>query len=107
MVVTLFGCRKEVFVPSGGLEGWTTMTHSNSASPNYGVVFDQNKVHRIDIVLTTEEYETMQADLADLIGSTGGGGGPGGGGPGGGGPPSDLDETPVYVAADFYYNGIQ
>ena len=88
-------CRKEIFVENGeGLDGWTTATHSNDVSPNYAVVFDQNQVHRIDIVLTSDEYNTMQTDLSDLLSSSSG-------------PGADLSRNPIYVAADFYYNGIK
>lgn len=95
-------CKKEVFVENGtGLADWTTASHSNSADPNYDIVFNQDKVNRIDIVLTAEEYQIMQDDLASLSASAGGGGGPGGGGG------SFPDETPIYVACDFYFNNIQ
>tara|TARA_R110002050_G_scaffold300786_1_gene472699 strand:+ start:37065 stop:38474 length:1410 start_codon:yes stop_codon:yes gene_type:complete len=111
-VGAMVSCRKEVFVADEtiageGLADWTTSTHSNMVPPNYVEVFNQNKVNRIDIVLTADEYQTMQTDLADILGSSGGGqgGGPGGGGPGGTTTFSDV--TPVYVAADFFYNGKQ
>ena len=95
----LSACKKEVFVENGsGLADWTTASHSNSASPNYPTVFNQTKVNRVDIVLTADEYDAMQDDLADLLSSSGGGPG---------GPTVDLDENPIYVAADFYFNGIQ
>jgi spore coat protein H len=110
-VVNLSSCRKEIFVPDeeiigSGLDDWTEATHSNSVSPNYDVVFDQSKVNRIDIVITADEYQTMQEDLAAIVGSTSSGG-PGGGGPGGGGGQTFSEEPPVYVPADFYFNGQQ
>lgn len=112
LTISMFSCRKEIFVPDeviiegSDLADWTQATHSNDVEPNYEVVFDQTKVNRIDIVLTADEYQTMQDDLADILGTTSGGG-PGGGGPGGGGTPTFSEETPVYVPADFYFNGIQ
>lgn len=105
-------CRKEVFVADSeiagvGLDDWTTASHSSSAVANYSAVFNQTKVNRIDLVLSSDEYQTMQDNLTDILGASGGtGGGPGGGGPGGGGT-TFSEETPVYVAADFYFNGIQ
>ncbi len=87
-----------------GLADWTTETHSNEAVADYSTVFDQSKVNRLDIVLSAEEYATMQSDLAGLAASSGG---PGGGGPGGGGGGNFADENPVYVAADLFFNGIQ
>ncbi len=37
-----------VFVPTD----WTTATHTKSGAANFGLVFDDNKVQRIDIVVT-------------------------------------------------------
>lgn len=114
-VCSLLSCHKEVFVLDSeiagvGLDDWTTETHSGSASPNYDVVFNQNKVNRIDIVLSEKEYEAMQENLADILGTTSGGQGGGGGGQGGGGgggTQTFSEETPVYMPADVYFNGIQ
>ena len=99
-----YSCRKEVFVSSGeGLADWTTETHSNNVDPNYDVVFEENRVHKIEIVFTADEWAAMQADLTDV--TSGSGGGPGGGGPGGGG--TFSDQTPLYYAADLYYDNKQ
>ena len=96
--ILMFSCRKEIFIESGaGLADWTTNSHSNNVDPNYDVVFNQSKVHRIDIVFTSSDWNDMQDDLDDVTG--GSGGGPGGGGPGGG----FSDQTPKYFAADFFY----
>jgi len=73
------------------ISGWGEESHSVNADPNYDVVFNQTVVNRIDIVLTSSEYQTMQSDLATLAS-------------GGSGPGSFSDETPVYVAADFYFD---
>jgi len=99
-IVIFVSCKKEIFIENGsGLEDWTTETHSNDVAPNYGVVFNQNKVNKIHLVFTAEEWSAMQADLADVTGGSGGGpGGPGG---------TFSDQTPLYFAADFYFNGIQ
>ncbi|MEP2024558.1 MAG: CotH kinase family protein [Reichenbachiella sp.] len=93
----LFSCQQEIFeedVESGfGLDDWTTETHSEYGEPNYEVVFAQDKVHRIDIVLTTDEFTTMQNDLAQFVGFR---------------PPgTSVEGKPIYVAADFYYEGTQ
>jgi spore coat protein CotH len=71
--------------------GWGEESHSVNAQPNYAIVFNQTTVNRIDIVLTSDEYQTMQSNLATLAS-------------GGTGPGSFSDDTPVYVAADFYFN---
>ncbi len=93
-----YSCRKEIFIQDeqgkDRPEGWTKETHSNNVDPNYGVVFKENKVHKIHIVFTAEEWAAMQADLIDV---QGGPGGPGGGG-------NFSEQTPKYFAADFYYD---
>lgn len=97
-------CYKETFIASGeGLEDWSTATHSSIATPNYDIVFPQDKVNRLDITITADNWADMQNDLDDLYGgsSTGGpGGGPGGGGT------SFSDETPLYVPCDIEFNGL-
>jgi spore coat protein CotH len=102
ILVVLFSCQKEIFIPSGeGLDDWTVATHTSEVSPNYDVVFDETKVNKIHIVFSSDEWSDMQSDLADVTSSSGGGGGPGGGG-------GDFsDQTPMSFAADFYFNGIQ
>jgi hypothetical protein len=68
--------------------GWTLETHSNEARPDYETVFPQDEVNRIDIILTRETWETMLADMTEMQGEFGAGGGMGGpGGPPEGGPP--------------------
>lgn len=101
LIGALSGCKKEVFVTSGtGLEDWSADTHSGSATPNYATVFDQTKVNRIDLVVTEKEYKILQNNLDDVLSASGGGGG----GPGG---QTFSEETPVYVPADFFFNGVQ
>jgi len=70
---------------------WTVETHSNDVDPNYNVVFDDESVMCIGIVIDSDKWESMQTNLASVLGSSsggqtvpGGGGMPGGGMPGGG-----------------------
>lgn len=101
---TFYSCQKDVFVPDGdGLEDWSAATHGQLDNPNYSIAFDQTRVNRIDLVISAKEYQTMQDNLSDILGAVSTGGGPGGGG----GTQTFSEETPVYVAADFYFNGIQ
>lgn len=116
-------------------EGWTTASHSNEADPNYEIVFPQDKVSQITITISPENWEAMQANMAELFGEPGQGGGPGGGfqipldgtlpapgefpegfeppaggpqfiGPGGGGAPGDFSaENPMWVPATIDFNG--
>ncbi|NQU53253.1 MAG: CotH kinase family protein [Bacteroidetes bacterium] len=81
---------------------WTEATHSNIAEPDYSVVFNQNKVLRFDIEINSSDWSTMQSDLQDILGSSGGGG------PQGGGAPADLGDTnPMWIPCSFNFNGKQ
>jgi spore coat protein CotH len=96
-------CYKETFIASGtGLDDWTFSTHSGLASANYSVVFDQTKVNRLDFVIEEEDWEIMQDNLEDIVGSTSNGGGGGQGGT-----VTFSEETPVYVKTQMYFNSIQ
>ncbi|PTL84179.1 CotH kinase family protein [Vitiosangium sp. GDMCC 1.1324] len=94
-------------------DGWTEASHGKDAAPAYDVVFPQGKVQRIDLVITPEDWQTMQDDMTGMLGAFGSGGGmgpgggvpggnadggvPGGGGPGGGGGgfPTELTQACV------------
>lgn len=76
-----------------GLADWSTETHTDIEGINYDVVFPQDQVNRIDIVLSSTEYSTMRSNLASLASQNRG---------------NDFtDENPEYVACDFYFNGKQ
>jgi spore coat protein H len=79
------------------------LEHSNDTDPMYEIVFDSEKVHRIDMTITTENWALMQADLETIAG--GSTGGPGGG-PGGGMVDETETATPIFIPADFQYEGI-
>lgn len=59
-------------------EDWSEETHGISATPNYDLVFAEGKVHRIDVIITAENWEKMLANMTELYGEFGRGGGPGG-----------------------------
>lgn len=116
-------------------EGWATASHSNEADPNYEIVFAQDKVNQLTITISPENWEAMQANMTELFGEPGQGGGPGGGFqipldgtlpapgefpegfeplagggqffvPGGGGAPGDFSaENPMWVPATIDFNG--
>ena len=89
---------------------WTTETHTKDVDPNYVEVFDDNSIKRLDIVITESRWQTMLDNMTDLYGAFGSSsGGPGGGGPGGpgGGGLIDVDEDPVFVPGEVFYNGKQ
>ena len=81
---------------------WTTETHSKSADPNFAEVFDNTTVKRFDFVISEENWQSMLDDMTSLYGTFGASGG----GPGGGGL-SDVDEDPIFVPGDVFYNGKQ
>jgi len=55
-------------------EGWSEETHSNGVEPDYETVFPQDEVNRIDIIISEENWETMLADMTELMGEFGAGG---------------------------------
>jgi spore coat protein H len=75
------------------VKGWSAASHGNVAAPDYDVVFPQDKVNEIKITISTENWEAMQANMAELFGTQGTGqqGGMAGGGqrPGGNIVPGD------------------
>ena len=76
----------------GGLADWTDATHGPNASPNYNIVFNQNEVQRLDIVIEPDYWEVMQSDLDALMAASGTG---------------FTDESPIYVPCQMYHNGKQ
>lgn len=79
-------------------DGWSEETHGSSADPNYEVVFPQDEVNRIDITITSDNWQAMLDDMTALYGEQGTGGGMGGFGDGGQPPdgmaPPDGAERP-------------
>ena len=78
---------------------WTDVTHSKSADPDFDEVFDNSQVKRFDFVMTSERWQSMLDDMTGLYGefgqrSSGQG-------------LSDVDENPIFVPTDVYYNGKQ
>lgn len=102
-------------VPGEGLDDWTAETHTNQVNPDYEAVFPQDKVNRIDLVFTENEWKTMLQDLINNLGEFGSGGGnpppppmfasfeggfpepPGG----------ETDFTPLFQPASVFMNGIE
>ena len=67
--VTVAGESWEVGDPQGGFnvsiidsdrpEGWTDETHGNNASPNYDIVYAQDTVKRIDLIIDPKDWQAM------------------------------------------------
>jgi spore coat protein H len=82
------------FVPTD----WTTATHSNDVDPDFVEVFEDNTVKRIDIVITAERWQSMLDNMTEMYGTFGAGGG---------GPLDEVDEDPIFVPAEVFYDGIE
>ena len=115
LVITLASCRSEDIVTdtensetqTGTLievPDWTETTHGILNSPNYSVVFNQNEVLRIDLVIGEDEWETMQNDLKANLGSSTGGQG---GRPGMGGGGTLVEFDPVWVPCSVFFEGTE
>ena len=97
------------FVPTD----WTEDTHSKSADPDFFEVFDDTQVKRLDIVVTSERWQSMLANMTDLYGFFGTNfSGIPGGVPGS--IPGDVSdavlidaEDPMFVPAEIFYNDKQ
>ena len=62
--------------------GWTDETHGPNADANYDVVFAQDVVKRIDLIIKPRDWQAMLDDMTELAGEFGAGEGFGGGSPG-------------------------
>ncbi|MCH3882702.1 MULTISPECIES: CotH kinase family protein [Tenacibaculum] len=82
---------------------WTSETHSKDADPNFDEVFEDNTVKRLDFVITEARWQTMLDDMTNLYGEFGASSG----GPGGGGATVDIDENPIFVPGEVFYEGKQ
>ncbi|MDX2473886.1 MAG: CotH kinase family protein [Candidatus Krumholzibacteria bacterium] len=77
---------------------WTAATHSKDADPDFDEVFEDNAVKRMDFVITAERWQSMLDDMTELYGPFGAGGAP---------PGEDIDEDPIFVPAEVFYNGTE
>jgi len=58
------------------LRGWDDDTHGRDAEPDYARVFNQDRVSRIDIKVSAGDWQRLVADMTDMAGPFGRGGGP-------------------------------
>ena len=80
------------------LSDWTNTTHSKEADPDYDIVFPQDKVNRIDLVISSTNWNIMIDDMTNNYGSFG---------IGAGGPADDSDDNPIYVPCSLFFNDIE
>ena len=97
----LASCRENPTGPSVDNPDWSQATHGES-TPSYAIVFPQDSVSRIEIVMTTAEWSAIRSNMVSLWGFDFGatGGGAGGGGGGGGFPSIEPSYVPVEVRFD-------
>ena len=69
---------------------WAPESHESGRPPDYATVFPDDRVHRIELTITPEDWAAMQADLAANM--RGGGG-------------ADLDFTPIWVEGTLTFDG--
>ena len=68
---------------AGDPQGRDEETHGRDATPDYARVFAQDVVKRLDIAVTAGDWDRLVADMTEMAGPYGAGGGMGGGGRGG------------------------
>ncbi|WP_189360724.1 CotH kinase family protein [Algibacter mikhailovii] len=76
---------------------WTTETHTKDVDPNFDEVFDDTVVKRFDIVITEARWQSMLDDMTanyGVFGASNSGGGL-----------LDVEEDPIFVPAEIFYNG--
>ncbi|MDA3817140.1 MAG: CotH kinase family protein [Prolixibacteraceae bacterium] len=88
-------------VDMAGYDDWVDATHGNTTEPDYSVVFNQTEVLRFDIEISADDWTTMQTDLSNNIGSSGGGRG---GQPAPGMVTTTSDYQPVWAPCSFKFN---
>lgn len=76
---------------------WSTDTHSNDADPNFEIVFPDDEVQRLDIVITAERWQLMLDDMTGIYGTFGAGRDRQGGG--------FSDQDPIFVPAEIFHQG--
>jgi hypothetical protein len=80
------------------IKDWSDATHGNKVSPDYEVVFPQNKVNTMEITMTSEDWKKIQSNMVSLYGFAFGAGGtqPGATFP---------NAEPDYVSVSMKFNG--
>ena len=80
------------------ISDWSSTTHGKDGNPDYSIVFPQDKVNRIDLVISSTNWNIMLDDMTNNYGAFGSGAG---------GPADDSNDNPIYVPCSFYFNDIQ
>lgn len=78
---------------------WTDASHGKNATPDYQIVFPQDKVNTLEISMAPADWASIQKNVSSLYGTTFGAGGQQ---PGGGAFPNT---EPDYVGVSMKFNG--
>ncbi len=70
-VIMTVGCNIDFSDDSDRPAGWTDETHGDKAESNYDVVFAQNIVERIDLIIKPRDWKYMLDDMTELCGKFG------------------------------------
>jgi len=77
------------------LSDWTESTHGNNVPPDYDIVFPDDEVKRIDLVIDSDDWQEMLDDMTAKYGSFGGRRNQG--------PAQMSDENPIFVPCQFFF----
>ncbi|HEY6220365.1 MAG TPA: CotH kinase family protein [Gemmatimonadaceae bacterium] len=67
-LLLIAACREEPIVPTDFNPDWTTASHSGNAKPNYALVYPQDSVNRMDIIMTTATWNAIRQDMIKVWG---------------------------------------
>ena len=79
------------------LSDWTEESHGDSVPPNYDVVFSDNEVKRIDLIIDPDNWQNMLDDMTAKYGNFGSRSRPG--------PGQMSEENPIFVPCQFFFRG--
>ncbi len=80
----------EVLGDDGLYPDWTTATHSENTDPQHDIVFEQNKVLRLDINISSENWSAMRTDLSNNYRNI---------------MSDDVDYTPIWAPCTVTFDG--
>lgn len=81
------------------IKDWTSDSHSNKATPNFDLIFNDSKVQRLDIVITKSRWQMMLDDMTAKYGTFGRTSGQGAG-------LAEVEDA-IFVPAEVFYEGKQ
>lgn len=108
LIVSLTSCEEDIneedfsedieYITDLDISDWSTSSHSKEADPDYDIVFPQNTVNRIDLIISETNWDVMIDDMTSFYGSFGSGSR---------GQADDSDDNPIYVPCSLFYNNVE